>query len=192
MPRLNTLVRLSILAAAPLVAEDTTLIFDPPQTQVHWTLGTVLHTVHGTFQLRSGTVHFDPSTGKAGGALTVEARSGESGSDSRDSRMHNSILESAKFPEIVFVPDRVDGRIPAQGAATLQVHGVFRLHGADHEFTLPVQVSMDPNQATITTAFHIPYIRWGLKNPSTFILRVDDHVDIDIHAVGRISNSGGH
>jgi polyisoprenoid-binding protein YceI len=192
MPRINNLVRLSLLAAAPLLAEDTTLVFDPPQTQVHWTLGTVLHTVHGTFQLRSGTVHFDPSTGKAGGAFIVEAHSGESGNDSRDSRMHNSILESAKFPEIVFVPDRVDGRIPAQGAATLQVHGLFRLHGADHEFTLPVQVTMDPNQATITTAFHIPYISWGLKNPSTFILRVDDHVDIDIHAVGRISNSGGH
>jgi hypothetical protein len=33
----------------------------------------------------------------------------------------------------------------------------------------------------------VPYIKWGLKNPSTFIFRVSDTVDISIQAVGQLS-----
>ena len=192
MLRLASLICGAALAAGPILAEDIVLVFDPPQTHIAWTLGTVLHTVHGTFQLRSGTVRFDPATGKAGGSLLVDSRSGESGGQARDSRMHDSILESAKYPDIVFVPDRVDGTLPAQGSATLQVHGTFTLHGADHELTLPVQVTLAPQQVAITSTFKVPYISWGLKNPSTFILRVNDSVDVEIHAAGRVSNGEGH
>ena len=34
--------------------------------------------------------------------------------------------------------------------------------------------------------FAIPYVKWGLKNPSTFILRVDQSVDVEIKASGDI------
>jgi len=30
----------------------------------------------------------------------------------------------------------------------------------------------------------VPYIQWGLKNPSLLFLRVNDHVDIDLRAAG--------
>ena len=33
----------------------------------------------------------------------------------------------------------------------------------------------------------LPYVKWGNKNPGTFILRVRQDVDIDIHAVGRLT-----
>jgi len=32
--------------------------------------------------------------------------------------------------------------------------------------------------------FTVPYIRWGLKNPSVLFLHVSDHVDIEIQGVG--------
>jgi hypothetical protein len=38
----------------------------------------------------------------------------------------------------------------------------------------------------MTMHITIPYIKWGLKNPSTFILRASDKVEIDIHAVGQV------
>ncbi len=70
-----------------------------------------MHTVHGTFALKSGTVHFDPETGKASGEIVVYAPSGESGNNSRDKRMHKEILETAKYPDVVFRPTQVEGKV---------------------------------------------------------------------------------
>jgi polyisoprenoid-binding protein YceI len=180
-----------LLAAVPLSAAEKVLVLDPARTQIGWSLGATMHTVHGTFQLHSATVRFDPATGKATGSIVVDARSGQSGNPSRDEKMHREILESGKYSDIVFTPDRVDGALPAQGAATLQVHGVFKLLGAAREFTLPVQVTISPQQTEVTCAFRIPYVAWGVKNPSTFLLRVSDNVEIEFRASGRISEGGG-
>src|SRR5271157_3566062 len=67
-------------ATAP-PASEIVLTLDPAQSKVHWTLDSTLHTVHGTFALKSGNVHFDPETGRAGGKLVVYAPSGESGNN---------------------------------------------------------------------------------------------------------------
>jgi len=172
-------------AAAPLNAAEMVWTFDPPQSQVHWTLDTALHEVHGTFRLKSGKIVFDPTTGKASGALVVDATSGESGNESRDKRMHTSIIESRKYTEIVFTPDRVEGSLAPQGASTVQVHGKFRLMNVDHELSVPVTVEAHPDQIIANAKFSVPYIKWGLKNPSMLFLHVNDHVDIEIHSVGR-------
>ena len=169
-------------------AADTIVTFDPPQTQIRWTLSAMLHTVHGTFQLKSGRIRFDPVTGKASGQLVVSAASGESGNESRDKHMHQSILESARFADIVFTPDQVIGKMEPEGKSTIQVHGNFHLHGAGHEFTLPVEVEMRNGQAAAVAHFSIPYLRWGLKNPSTFVLRVGDSVDVEIQASAKVTN----
>ncbi|HLK51032.1 MAG TPA: YceI family protein [Bryobacteraceae bacterium] len=171
----------------PLAAEPIVFTLDPAQTQVHFTLGTLLHTVHGSFQLEKGTVSFDPASGQALGEVIVNAATGDSGNTSRDSRMHKSILESAKFPRIVFRPDRIDGQLPDHGSSTLQVHGTLSIHGADHELTVPVELQTGPDQPSAVLRFTIPYVQWGMKNPSTLFLRVNDKVDIEIQAAGRFS-----
>ena len=71
------------------------LQLDPATTQVNFTLGDVLHTVHGTFKLKRGTVKFDPASGHASGLVVVDSTSGDSGSRARDHKMHTEILESA-------------------------------------------------------------------------------------------------
>jgi len=177
----------ALALALPLAAEQTVFTLEPARTQVHFTLGTLLHTVHGSFQLEKGTVSFDPSTGQASGEVVVNAASGDSGNASRDSRMHKSILESEKYPRIVFRPDHIDGQLPAQASGTVQVHGIFSIHGTDHEITIPVEMRMGPDQPAVAMHFTIPYIQWGMKNPSTLFLRVNDKVDIEIQAFGRLS-----
>jgi polyisoprenoid-binding protein YceI len=166
---------------------DTVLTFDSPKTSIHWTLVTTLHTVHGTFQLKSGTIRFDPATGRASGSLVVGAASGESGNESRDKKMHQTILESIRFPEVVFTPDKVIGTVAPEGKSTIQVHGSIQLHGAGHDFTMPVEVEMKNGQAASTSHFAIPYIKWGLKSPSTFVLRANDSVDVEIQATARLN-----
>ncbi len=169
---------------APTVhAQESVVQLDTTQTKIEFTLGDILHTVHGTFKLKSGTIRLDSSTGKMSGAIIVDATSGDSGNGSRDRRMHREILESGKFTEIIFTPNEVKGALAPQGSFRMEVSGRFHLHGQDHEVTLPIDIQADGQQLRLTTHLIVPYVQWGLKNPSTFILRVSDKVTIDIHTV---------
>jgi polyisoprenoid-binding protein YceI len=165
-------------------AQEVTLSFVPQQTVVKFTLGDVLHTVHGTFNLKSGVVHFNPTTNEISGEVVVDARTGDSGSGTRDRKMHKDILESERYPEVTFRPDHVEGSVPAQGSATVQVHGIFGIHGAEHEVIVPAQVALAPSQWTLSVHFDVPYVAWGLRDPSTLFLRVGKTVAIDLSASG--------
>ncbi len=129
------------------------------------------------------------STPSASGELVVDATSGDSGSHGRDSKMHKEILESQKFPEIIFTPQRFKGTLTPTGKSHLDVDGQFTIHGEAHPMTLAIEADFG-NGATADTSFDVPYVKWGMKNPSTFILRVSDKVNIDIHAVARATNAG--
>lgn len=170
----------------PAPAQDTALVVDPSHTSVQFTLGDVLHTVHGTFKLKRGALLVDPVSGKISGELVVDARSGESGSSMRDRKMHKEILESDRYPEISFRPDRIEGAISSSGKTSVKVHGMFNIHGIDREITVPAEVEMSPDHWSATVHFTVPYEKWGMKNPSTLFLRVNDFVEIDIAAAGNI------
>lgn len=171
-------------------AQESAVRLDPARTKIEYSLSGAMHTVHGTFALKSSTIRFDPSAGKISGAVVVDATSGNSGNGGRDARMHREILESAKFPEIVFTPSQIRGAVAAAGDSKVEVSGRFRLHGQDHEVTVPMDVKTDGQNVQITARIDIPYVQWGLKNPSNFFLHVADKVAIDIQATGRVQPGG--
>jgi polyisoprenoid-binding protein YceI len=173
-----------IFTALASLAQQTTLDLDPAHTSITFTLGDVLHTVHGTFHLKHAELQFEPSSGKITGEIVVDARSGESGSGMRDRKMHKEVLESEQYPEVSFRPDRVEGRVASQGKSSVRVHGIFRIHGADREITVPADVEMAPDHWNAMVHFTIPYAKWGMKNPSTLFLRVSDSVEIDLAGSG--------
>ena len=147
----------------------------------------MVHNTHGTFRLKQGHISFDPRTGAASGEVVVDATSGESADSARDRHMHKEVLESAKYPEIRFVPERVDGKFAPQGTSSLRISGTFEVHGGKHAISVPAEVKIDGKQVSGTVHFEIPYVEWGMKNPSTFILRVDKEVKIELEAAGQIT-----
>jgi polyisoprenoid-binding protein YceI len=171
-----------ILLCAAAQAQ-TVFQLDPSKTEIHFTLHDVLHTVHGTFKLKRGAIELDSETGKASGEMVIDVTSGASGNGSRDGRMHKEILESQRYPDAVFTPDRVEGHIAPEGESQIDVHGLFRIHGADRELTLHFEIKAGGGQFTASTHFVIPYVKWGMKNPSNFLLKVDDKVELDVLAV---------
>lgn len=175
--------------AALASAQEKVFQLDPAQSRVNFTLGDVLHTVHGTFHLKSGTIRFNPATGEASGSLVVDATSGNSGNQSRDRRMHRQILQDQTYPEIVFTPQHVSGKLEPEGTSQIELQGLMSLHGQQHPMTVAMPVQLSHDQASADVHFVVPYVKWGLKNPSTFILRVSDKVNIDVHAVGHLSDS---
>ena len=169
---------------------EVTLNLDPAQSKLTWTLGSTLHNVHGTFSLKSGTMKFDPASGGARGEFIAYATSGESGNDSRDKKMHNEILESSRFPDIVFRPTKVDGKVASAGKSEVRLVGNFLLHGAEHEITVPVQAELNGNRWKGTAKFSVPYIAWGLKSPNTFFLKADPAVEIELELSGTVQGTG--
>jgi hypothetical protein len=173
-------------APAAANAKEIVLNLDPARSSVHYTVSSSLHTVHGTFAVKHGTLHFDPTTGKAGGEVIVDAASGQSGNDSRDKKMHKEVLESSRFAEIVFHPQRIDGAVASQGASTVQVHGVCVLHGSEHPMDATVRAELKSDGWTGTADFKVPYNDWGLKNPGNFILKVEHVVGIEVEMAGNV------
>ena len=161
-------------------ALDFTL--DPATTAIHWTLNTNIHTVHGTFKLKNGVVHIDPATGNASGLIVIDATSGDSGDSARDKRMDNVVLETAKYPTITFRPTHVEGKVDVTAAGPITVNGVMNLHGQDHP--MQMTVTLHPKNAAIAseTHFTIPYVAWGMKDPSVMMFRTEKQVAIDIDA----------
>ncbi len=173
-------------SAAALTAREVALTVDAAQSKVNYTLDTTLHTVHGTFALKRGTIRIEPD-GKASGEIVADATSGQSGDSGRDKKMHKDVLESAKYTDVVFRPDRVDGKFPASGAVSVQMHGKFALHGSEHEVTVPVNVEITGDHWHGTATFKIPYVEWGLKSPSNFILKADPVVEVELELTGTTS-----
>lgn len=173
-------------ASAAASAQQCTLQLDPSKTTVNITLGDVLHTVHGTFRLKQGTLQLDPGAGTLTGEIVVDAKSGDTGSKMRDGKMHREVLESEQYPEITFRPDRVEGTVSAKGKSAVKVHGTFTIHGVDREIEVPAAADLAEDHWTATLHFTIPYVKWGMKNPSALFLRVDDSVQIDIVAAGTL------
>jgi polyisoprenoid-binding protein YceI len=183
--RLKSILALFLTAATVTWGQtQATLNFLPAQTKVDFTLGDVLHTVHGVFQLKSGQIHFDPATNAISGEIVVDATTGNSGSSARDHKMHKEVLDSARYPEVTFRPDRVEGKVAPTGTSSVQVHGMFGIHGAEHEVTVPAQVEFAADHWSLTVHFIVPYVEWGLKDPSNFLLHVEKNVAIDLHSSG--------
>jgi polyisoprenoid-binding protein YceI len=167
-------------------AKEITVEIDAAKSKVHYSVDSSVHTVHGTFTLKDGSkLHLDPATGKAGGEVAVYATSGESGNNSRDERMHKEILETHKYPDFVFRPNQVEGKVNPEGASDVKLHGVMLIHGGEHEIVAQVHEELAGGQCKGTAKFDVPYIEWGIKDPSNWLLKVKPvvHVEVEIEGV---------
>ena len=185
--RISLPILCGLLPALLVQAQQKTFTLDPAQTKVNFTVDSTLHTVHGDFRLKRGSIEFDNATGQAGGEIVVDSASGRSGSDGRDKKMHKDVLESPKYSDIVFTPQHVKGTVAAEGKSQIEVEGTLTMHGKSKPATLPLEVQLQGGASTADGSFTVKYQEWGMKSPSTFILRVSDKVEIHVHATGRIA-----
>jgi polyisoprenoid-binding protein YceI len=176
-----------LLLAFPLSAATYTFELDPSATQVELTFGATLHTVKGWMRARQGSIRIDPETHAASGRFVLDAPSAQTGVSRRDRKMHEKILESRRYPDIIFDVQRFSGQLNPVGRSQLELHGMLDLHGMKRPMDMTVIATSDGTRVTGTGMMIVPYLDWGLKDPSFFILRVEKEVRVTIHAVGRLS-----
>jgi len=175
------------LGPATLRGERLSIELDPQQSTVTFTLGAFLHTVRGTFRVKHGTVRFDTETGEATGEVVVDLTSGDTGNSSRDRKMKEEVLESPRYPEAVFTLERIEGHPSLQGESEVAIGGKMKIHGGEHELVIPVRIQARGREATATARFEIPYVKWGMKDPSTALLSVKDRVAVEVRTIARAS-----
>jgi len=176
-----------IAGTLPAIAQSQSHYqIDAGQSSVNFLLAGS-HEVKGVFHVSSGDIIFDRSTGHISGKIVVDAGSGDSGEASRDKKMKNDVLKAPNFPSITFEPTQFTGQIAGSGASQIQVKGNFTIIGQPHEITVPMTVQIDGDHGSTTGSFTLPYVQWGLKDPSIFMLKVGKEVNISLTLKGQIS-----
>jgi len=173
----------------PALAGDRVLTLAPESTTISFTLGATMHDVHGTVGLARGTVHFAEIPGPATGEVVIDARTAETGNAKRDRKMHREVLESESHSEIVLSVTRLEGELPQEGEGPLALHGRLGLHGGEHDVVLDLRVTVTGAEVQAVGELRVPYVEWGLEDPSAFVLRVAKHVDVKVEARGSLGEA---
>jgi polyisoprenoid-binding protein YceI len=175
------------LLAPAAGAQHQTFVVNADSSQVKMTLETTHELVTGTFHLQSGTIAFDRDRPGLSGSVVVAAGSGNTGNGSRDKKMNNDILKAEQYATVSFEPKSYAGTIAASRDSTIQVKGIFTLLGIPHEIVIPMLIHLDGANATVKSHFVLPYVQWGLKNPSFLFWKASNEVGIDLMLSGRLS-----
>ena len=178
---------LAVILAPASLAQHQTFAVNAGASEVKMTLKTTHEVVNGAFHLQSGSVEFDRRTPKMSGSVVVLAGSGKTGNGSRDKKMNKEILQVEQHATVSFEPKSYAGVIAPSGDSTIQVTGIFTLLGAPHEITIPMLIHLEGSTATAKAHFVLPYIQWGLKDPSFLFWKADKDVAIDLFLPGRLS-----
>jgi polyisoprenoid-binding protein YceI len=91
-----------------------------------------------------------------------------------------------KYPQITFTARHCDVQMEPDGAFHARLQGVMTVHGADHEMILDAEGHLSGGDIVATSHLSIPYVEWGMKDPSLLLLTVEKNVDIDVATTGRI------
>jgi polyisoprenoid-binding protein YceI len=164
---------------------------DPESTHISFTLKATMHTVTGTSQLASGVLVIDPETGSVSAEIVVDAASTDTGNTGRDKKMHGKVLLSTGHSQIVFRPDHFEETLSAGSNTGVTLVGEFELLGKSHPISIPLDIRIDGSHFEATAEFPVPYVEWGLEDPSTFVLRVAKEVQIRVTAEGTIAFGNG-
>lgn len=181
--RLTAFVSAAAIFAATAWSQEHFKV-DPAASQVHFTLGASEHPVEGTFRVTGGEFTLDAGSGAMTGMVTVDAKTGESGNKSRDKKMTNDELKAQTYPAVTFAPTKLSGQLKDIGDSTGEVEGNFNLLGNAHPIKVPMTVHMEGDHFTAAGSFVVPYVSWGMKDPSWFVLKVEKEVKVDLKLSG--------
>lgn len=206
MPRLrfpSALASLPVAALVPLLAAawvvavvaptparaagPQVFTLDAQATRVTFGFGATLHSVVGSLRVVEGAVRFDPESGQASGDIVLDMTTASTGNSRRDRKMHEKILETGRYPRAVYHVERVSGTFRPEGASDLLLRGVLDFHGVSQRLDLPATARVEGERVTATGKVTIPYVEWGLRDPSFFLLRVGKQVRVEVQAVGRVT-----
>jgi len=184
LSRKAVLAVLAAFAAVAAHAEQRVLVLDPQATQVSFVLQATGHDVEGALGLKAGRIAFDPASGAASGEIAIDLKSAATGNKSRDNQMQKDVLETDSYPLAVFRAEKLRGSVPESGSGQITLDGTLSLHGSEHKVSLLAKVEVQGGRLKAETEIPIPFVEWGLHDPSILMLRVAKVVSVKVLARG--------
>lgn len=184
-----------LIAALALCADSVSIAAEPesPHRPLHyrlevgrsmlrWELPSTFGTVKGTAPSFHGTLDAIPLSSGAWdvrGRIIVPAGGMRTENRRRDRRMR-AILETDRYPEIVFELSRFTGDLsqfkPGQ-TFSVEVAGNLTAHGRTAKVQLPVDVYVFADHVEVAGSFPLNWKEFGLADPS-FVARVREPMQV--------------
>jgi len=187
--RFTALTWLLLVASSALAQQELSL--DPESTRVTFQFEATLHRVDGRLDVSRGSLRFDPEAGSAEGQIVLDARSATTDNRSRDRKMHEQVLESERYGEVVFEAERLVVHERSTESARVTLAGNLLLHGASRPLAVPATLAFHGEAVEIVAEFEIDYTEWGVRNVGNFLMRVSDRVSVRVEASGRLASTPG-
>ena len=172
----------TVVAVLPAAAGEIRVHLPPESTTIGFTLKATMHTVHGTASLDHADFTIDTVSGAASGEAVVVSGSADTDSEKRDKKMHSKVLLSSEHQRIAIRAESIEGTLELEGTTEVVLVGTMELIGVEHPIRVPMTITIDGGSASVDATFTVPYVEWGLKDPSTFVLRVGKEVPVTIKA----------
>jgi polyisoprenoid-binding protein YceI len=163
------------------------LSLSPERTEISFELDSTLHRVRGKARLLPSTLAFEPGGGAVRGSIAIDATSLDTDNGLRDGQMHGKVLESERYPRIEFVPEALDVLEASASSARVALSGTLRMHGGEWPLTIPAEVGAEGDGLRVKGSFRIPYVDWGMRDMSNFVLSVDREVLIHFDALAEVA-----
>jgi polyisoprenoid-binding protein YceI len=180
---------LFVVAVAALAAQQPgqPLVYriEVAGSTVKWQLPSTFETVKGEAPVFRGTVEAKPLASGAWdvqGRIVVPAAAMRTGNRRLDSRMRGRILETARYPEIVFDLTRFTGdlsRLRPGENFTAQIAGNLTVHGRAAAVQLPVDVYVFADHVEVAGSFPLNWKDYGMRDPSVGPVRVKEPMFVD-------------
>jgi polyisoprenoid-binding protein YceI len=116
-------------------------------------------------------------------------------SDRRDIEREtkDTVLETAKFPEVVFASHRVTAMQAGEGSYRVEVSGKLNLHGVSRDLSVPAQVSLMGDTLRAFGEVAVSQTQFGIRPTSAMggALKVKDEVKLTFEIVARRQSGDG-
>jgi polyisoprenoid-binding protein YceI len=125
----------------------------------------------------------------SGLTIAIKPDNFSSGNFIRDTNADRTVFEIGKYPEIVFVSERVQSDVDtlADGdSRAVTLTGDLTMHGVTNGVEAVFTLSRTGNAVTATGGFEVKLTDYGMRQPELFGVVVEDVVVIRFNVVGTI------
>ncbi len=172
---------------SPVVAEEMVYTLDTDRSEVRIVLGAMLHTVRGSAPLGAATLTWNTETGEASGLVVIQSGLIDTGIDARNAKMHEVVLKTLEHPEIIFEATGFQLRQPGENEMRFVLKGNLTLVGVTHEIEFESHARRRGDDSwKVRADLNVPYVEWGLEDPSPTFFGVDKHVSVEVKAIGTL------